>query len=70
MIQFTDVYYQSEDLMVQKFVENATDLGSFIEKGDKTINRHLAKVGMNSFYRMIFYDNFIHADCHAGNFLI
>ena len=27
-------------------------------------------MGLNSFFKMFIYDNFIHADCHAGNLLI
>ncbi len=34
------------------------------------MNWYMAKVGMNVLYRMIFYDNFIHSDCHAGNVLV
>ena len=34
------------------------------------MNPYIAKVGMNVLYRMIFYENFVHSDCHAGNILV
>jgi predicted unusual protein kinase regulating ubiquinone biosynthesis (AarF/ABC1/UbiB family) len=34
------------------------------------MNPIIAKVGMNVICRMIFYENFVHADCHAGNMLV
>ena len=34
------------------------------------MNPVIAKVGMNVLYRMIFYENFVHSDCHAGNILV
>ena len=34
------------------------------------MNPIIAKVGMNVLYRMIFYENFVHSDCHAGNILV
>jgi aarF domain-containing kinase len=30
----------------------------------------LANLGLKAFYKMLIYDNFIHADCHAGNIMI
>lgn len=34
------------------------------------MNPYIAEVGMNVLYRMIFYENFVHSDCHAGNILV
>ena len=30
----------------------------------------MAEIGLNSFFKMFLADNFIHADCHAGNLLV
>lgn len=30
----------------------------------------LANLGLKAFYKMLIYDNFIHADCHAGNIMV
>ena len=27
-------------------------------------------MGVKGFYKMLIYDNFIHADCHAGNIFV
>lgn len=29
-----------------------------------------ANLGLKSFYKMLIYDNFIHADLHSGNILV
>jgi len=33
-------------------------------------NRLLAKIGLNSYLKMVIQDNFIHADCHSENILV
>jgi predicted unusual protein kinase regulating ubiquinone biosynthesis (AarF/ABC1/UbiB family) len=37
---------------------------------DPILRRRLAEIGLNSFFKMFLSDNFIHADCHAGNLLV
>ena len=34
------------------------------------MNKLIAKIGVNAMFKMIIYDNFVHADCHGGNILI
>ena len=34
------------------------------------MNKLIAKIGVNVMFKMIIYDNFVHADCHGGNILI
>jgi len=69
LIQFPDVYYESEDLLVENFIENAASIQEFKDYPEP-LKRRLCSVGMNSFFKMFVYDNFIHADCHAGNLLV
>lgn len=30
----------------------------------------MAKIGVRTIFKMVIYDNFVHADCHAGNLLV
>lgn len=69
LIQFPDVYYESEDLLIENYIENAQNIHDFAQ-AHPHLNKKLAGMGLNSFFKMFIYDNFIHADCHAGNLLI
>ena len=58
----------SESVLVESFID-AKPVSYYMENRHE-MNWYMAKVGMNVLYRMIFYDNFIHSDCHAGNVLV
>lgn len=30
----------------------------------------MARLGVNCIYKMVIYDNFVHADCHGGNIFV
>jgi aarF domain-containing kinase len=71
MLCFPKVYYESEDLLIERYVENSHDIEQYFSKfGDEKLRKRLALIGLNSFFRMFIFDNFIHADCHAGNLLV
>ena len=54
--------------MVESFID-AKPVSYYIENKHE-LNKAMAMIGTKAFYRMLFYDNFIHADCHAGNIMI
>lgn len=54
--------------MVESFID-AKPISYYMEN-THLMNPLIAKVGMNVLYRMIFYENFVHSDCHAGNILV
>jgi len=54
--------------LVESFID-AKPISYYMEN-THLMNPLIAKVGMNVLYRMIFYENFVHSDCHAGNILV
>lgn len=58
----------SESILVESFID-AKPISYYMEN-THLMNPLIAKVGMNVLYRMIFYENFVHSDCHAGNILV
>ena len=60
--------YVSETILVESFID-AKPISYYMEHAHE-MNPIIAKVGMNVVFRMIFYENFVHSDCHAGNILV
>lgn len=60
--------YVSETILVESFID-AKPISDYITT-KHVMNPLIAKNGMNILYRMIFYENFVHGDCHAGNILV
>jgi len=60
--------YVSESVLVESFID-AKAISDYVEVKHKC-NPVIAKKGMEILYRMIFYENFVHGDCHAGNILV
>lgn len=58
----------SESILVESFI-HAHPISHYCDNKHE-MNPVIAKVGMNVLYRMIFYENFVHSDCHAGNILV
>ena len=58
-----------QDVLIENYIENAQNIHDFAQDHPE-LGTKLAKMGLNSFFKMFIYDNFIHADCHAGNLLI
>lgn len=44
--------------------------GGIIDKSVKKLKARLSDLTSNSMIKMIFFDNFIHGDCHPGNILV
>jgi aarF domain-containing kinase len=53
---------------VETFID-AKPISDYVEVKHRC-NPIIAKKGMEILYRMIFYENFVHGDCHAGNILV
>jgi aarF domain-containing kinase len=79
LVKFPNVRFVTQDVMVESFISNSDNIGSLVsgqvnhnalEKYPPPVRRRLAKIGVNAFFRMLIYDNFVHADCHGGNILI
>jgi len=50
--------------------ETGIPLQHFLDSERGPEHQKIANLGLKSFYKMLIYDNFIHADCHAGNIFI
>ncbi len=51
-------------------MNESESISEFINKKNILTNKLLGKIGVNTFYKMVVYDNFVHADCHGGNILV
>lgn len=56
--------------MIESFIKESESISVFAEKKNIKMNKLIAKIGINACYKMMIYDNFVHADCHGGNILI
>lgn len=61
--------YVAAAILVETF-EDAIPLTTFLQMPKSKEHYALANLGLKSFYKMLIYDNFIHADCHAGNIMV
>lgn len=63
----------SQDVLVEELVTDATPIADFLhdssEQGLQT-RRELAGPLLRAFLKMVFLDNFVHCDLHAGNILV
>lgn len=60
--------YSSQSILVESWID-AKPVSYYMENKHQ-LNKVIAMVGTKAFFRMLFYDNFIHADCHSGNLLV
>jgi len=60
--------YVSNDVLVETFEEGVIFNKIFGE--EQPWNRKLAQMGLNTLFKMLLEDNFVHADLHPGNILI
>ncbi len=60
--------YVSNDVLVETFEEGIIFNEIFGE--EQPWNRKLAQMGLNTLFKMLLEDNFVHADLHPGNILI
>ena len=56
--------------MIEEFLDESESISNFFFEKDKKVNKLLSSIGLNAFYKMVIYDNFVHADCHGGNILV
>ncbi|CAF1356618.1 unnamed protein product, partial [Adineta ricciae] len=72
-IKFPHVYLSlptTKDILFQSY-ESGQLLNDFMEScTDSEVRRKLAYLGVNAYLKMLFVDNFIHADLHPGNILV
>lgn len=68
---FPKVYhpYVSHSVLVETF-EEGVSLTDFMKNPLSKEHKIAANLGLKAFYKMLMYDNFIHADLHAGNILV
>lgn len=69
-VMFPISLYASEDVMIQSFVDQSKNVSEFIGLKDKDASKIIARYGLEAIYKMFLYDNFVHADCHAGNIYV
>lgn len=62
--------FSSEDVLIETFIDQAKNLQTLIDSDDEQSKRLMARLGIRTIFKMIIFDNFIHADCHAGNLLV
>ncbi|KAJ9463532.1 putative protein kinase UbiB [Diplonema papillatum] len=56
---------QEEGVGMKTFLKTVGD-----DAESQKLKRHLASIGSNAFFKMVFEDNFFHADLHPGNILV
>lgn len=61
--------YVSNDVLVETFEDGVVFHEIFDDKKEKW-HRKLAQMGLNTLFKMLLEDNFVHADLHPGNILI
>ncbi|CAF3383120.1 unnamed protein product [Rotaria sp. Silwood1] len=60
----------TKDILFETY-ENGQLLNEFMETcRDTKIRKKLAYLGVNAYLKMLFVDNFVHADLHPGNILV
>ena len=59
----------SSSVLTETF-EDGMSLTLFLDDKASPLHSTIANLGLKAFYKMLIYDNFIHADCHAGNIMV
>ncbi|CAM4855809.1 unnamed protein product [Rotaria socialis] len=60
----------TKDILFETY-ENGQLLNAFMETcTDTKVRKKLAYLGVNAYLKMLFVDNFVHADLHPGNILV
>lgn len=69
-MHFPKVYLEAsgERILVESFAEGAA-ITTFEQNRDE-VSKKIAKIGAMTFFEMLFKYNFVHADCHGGNFIV
>lgn len=62
--------FVTRDVLVETY-EESVPVSSFQQAGTPVpVKRKIARLGINMLLKMIFVDNFVHADLHPGNILV
>ena len=74
VINFPRVLHADEDIIIEEFMEGVS-IEEFMTVseggvGDNKVGKELAGPLLRAFLKMVFTDNFIHADLHPGNILV
>lgn len=59
----------SEDVLVESYHEGV-HMAELLRSADTATRKELARKGLRAFLKMLFEDNFVHADLHPGNILV
>eukprot|EP01013_Petalomonas_cantuscygni_P029915 TRINITY_DN55821_c0_g1_i1.p1 TRINITY_DN55821_c0_g1~~TRINITY_DN55821_c0_g1_i1.p1 ORF type:complete len:858 (-),score=139.20 TRINITY_DN55821_c0_g1_i1:660-3233(-) len=62
--------YVGRSVLVMRYFDNGCPVLPFVTREDERVQRQVAQLGLHSFLKMLFVDNFIHCDLHPGNLLI
>ncbi|PVV02747.1 hypothetical protein BB560_002793 [Smittium megazygosporum] len=63
------VQLSSKNVLVETIVDGIP-LNIFLESLPNSFGPEMAKIGLNSFMRMLISDNFVHSDLHPGNIVV
>jgi aarF domain-containing kinase len=75
-VRFPKVLFAGGDVLVEELVEADAEGGvvkmtDFLQTcTDKGLRERVARAGIRSFLKMVFWDNFVHADLHPGNMIV
>lgn len=58
--------YTNEDILVEEFAPGVL-IRDYIKMCSVAEKKQIAAIGLNAIFKMVFLDNFIHADLHPGN---
>jgi aarF domain-containing kinase len=61
--------YVSSSVLTETY-EEGVSLSKYLDEKPSQLHHRIANLGLKAFYKMLIYDNFIHADCHAGNIFV
>jgi len=67
-VNFPEPFLYTHDVLVEKFIEGEP-IRNFLQSDEKT-RLHLSNLGMHTVFKMVFINNFVHADLHPGNILV
>lgn len=61
--------YTNEDVLIESYTPGDL-IRDYIEHADAKHKKEIASIGLDTIFKMIFLDNFIHADLHPGNIVL
>lgn len=67
---FPDLLFSSPDLLIESFEEGVPLQDFILHVHSHQLRERVAVLGIESFVKMLIWDNFVHADLHPGNMLV